>query len=72
MGKGKPVVNYKGCMACGICITACPFSCLELTKNDFDKYKKAYPELKLIEKCTGCGICSNECPFGAIELIQTI
>lgn len=69
MSKGKPTVNYKECMACGICTMACPFSCLDLTRNDIDKYKKAYPELVIREKCTGCGICAMECPVGAIELI---
>lgn len=70
MGKGKPRIKYKECIACGICMSACPFSCLELNINNLDKYKKSYPSLVLKEKCTGCGICSNECPLGAIEIAR--
>jgi len=66
---GKPNISYKDCMACGICISVCPFSCLTLTKNNIDKYKKAYPNLSLVEKCTECGICEKACPIEAIRLL---
>lgn len=69
MGKGKPVIDYKSCMACGVCVTACPFSCMDLSKIDVDKYKKAYPHLTLKEKCSGCGICASSCPIGAVALV---
>lgn len=69
MAKGQPVVDYKTCMACGICIQACPFSCLDLAKTDVDKYKKAYPELVDREGCTSCGLCDKSCPVSAITLV---
>lgn len=68
MKRGKPKIIYKECMACGICVVACPFSCLELTKLDIDKYKKAYPELTMPDKCTGCGLCAKACPVETIEI----
>ncbi|WP_432667167.1 4Fe-4S binding protein [Wukongibacter baidiensis] len=69
MAKGKPVVDYKTCMACGICIQACPFSCLDSVKTDVDKYKKAYPYLVDKQRCTSCGLCDKACPVSAITLV---
>ncbi len=68
MAKGKPVVNYKKCMACGVCVVACPFSCLDLVRTDLDNYRKAYPELISPDTCTSCGICERECPEETITL----
>ncbi len=68
MEKKKPIINYKECMACGICVQACPFSCIDFVKINVNKDKKAYPELINNGRCTGCGICSKECPVEAIEL----
>ena len=62
--KGKPKFDYSKCMACGICIHACPVSALELSKTDVDRYKKAYPELT--GDCIGCKMCEKDCPFDAV------
>lgn len=65
-----PLVDYKFCMACCVCISACPFSCLSAEKNDVDKYKKAYPLMVGPENCTGCGICESACPVDAISMVS--
>lgn len=57
-------------MACGICVVACPFSCLALNKTDIDKYKKAYPTLEHEDKCTGCSLCAKACPVEIITMID--
>ena len=64
-----PVVNYALCMACNICITACPFSCLEAVRTDIDAYRKAYPGLVRADLCTGCGLCAKACPLEAVTLV---
>lgn len=64
--KKQPVFDYKRCMACGICVQACPVSCLVLSKTDIDSYNKAYPVKE--EGCISCGICENQCPFEAVRL----
>ena len=71
MAKDKkiPSVNYKLCMACRVCITACPFSCLGADKTDVDSYGKAYPVLISPETCTGCGICAKACPVEVITML---
>ncbi|MBI9107925.1 MAG: 4Fe-4S binding protein [Spirochaetales bacterium] len=68
--KKIPLVDYKLCMACRVCITACPFSCLEADKTDIDSYRKAYPALVRPETCTGCGICAKSCPIDVIIMVS--
>ncbi len=47
-----------GCIACRICVKACPFEAIDFKDNlafiDYDK-------------CTQCFICVEKCPTGAIE-----
>ena len=45
MPKGETTINYTLCMACGCCIQACPFSCLQFSRTGLDPYNKQYPEL---------------------------
>ena len=67
--KKIPSIDYKMCMSCCVCISSCPFSCLDSVKTDVDKYKKAYPEMISIETCTGCGICAKSCPVDVITMV---
>lgn len=67
--KQTPEFKYNVCIACGICVQACPVSCLSLSKTDVDKYKKAYPR-KEEDTCIGCGICARNCPMDAIEMVE--
>ncbi|MBB6479631.1 4Fe-4S binding protein [Spirochaeta isovalerica] len=64
-----PMIDYGTCMACTVCVTSCPFGCLELSITDLDPYKKAYPDLLRRGSCTGCGICASECPVDAITMV---
>lgn len=63
MARDNIVINYKICMACGVCVQACPFSYLELSQDIGDPYRKIYPQLSSGEKCNGCGICADACPL---------
>lgn len=62
-----PVFNYEVCVACAICVAACPESTLEMNKTDIDQYNKAYPALTE-RHCTGCSLCAKNCPMGAITM----
>ncbi len=68
MSKRLPVVDYAVCVACGSCLPACPFSCLDLTKLGLDSLRKAFPELCKPGACTGCGLCAKACPVDCISL----
>jgi electron transport complex protein RnfB len=65
----KPSFDYGTCMACGACLPACPFDCIDLSKLGVDRWKKAYPELARPVTCTGCGLCARACPVDCIELL---
>jgi Pyruvate/2-oxoacid:ferredoxin oxidoreductase delta subunit len=65
-----PSVDYKLCMACCVCISSCPFSCLDSVKTGLDSYNKAYPELVSIDTCTGCRICAIACPVDVITMVS--
>ncbi len=67
----RPEFDYKMCVACGICVAACPVSCLSLTKIGIDKLNKAYPEIPESPRndCIGCGICASNCPLDVITII---
>ncbi len=67
--KKIPEVDYKHCMACRVCIIACPFSCLDAVKTD-NPGKKGFPELVKAESCTGCGICAQACPVEVIRMVS--
>ncbi len=68
MGRNKerPVFDYRYCMACRNCVSACPFSCLAAERTELDSYNKTYPELIIEERCTGCGLCADSCPLDII------
>lgn len=68
--KGKPVFDYAGCTACGICALSCPFGCIEMDLLSVDRrYKnKPYPSLAHSAACTGCAICAQDCPVNSITI----
>ena len=51
-------VNRKICVACGVCMNACPKRALSI-------YKGCYAEVDE-GKCVGCGLCAKACPAGCI------
>ncbi len=66
--KGITFFDYAICMACGICVQACPFSYLELRKTDVDAAHHSYPQLAVGHKCSGCGLCATACPVDGISI----
>ncbi len=55
------LVNAERCVACGLCVSACPFRAIELEE---EKGAAAVDEAL----CKGCGTCAAACPSGAIDL----
>lgn len=53
-----PEINQTKCVACGICVDACPQNVLEILA---DQLVFAHPR-----KCTYCGICGEICPQNAV------
>ena len=55
----KPIIDYKKCIGCGLCVKNCRFNALKMV----GKKPKLNPFL-----CEGCGACEIICPQGAIKL----
>ncbi len=64
--------NEKGesaCVACGLCVAACPSRCITLEireRSDGSRYPERY-EIDAL-RCIFCGYCQEACPVNAIKL----
>ncbi|MEK7282304.1 MAG: 4Fe-4S dicluster domain-containing protein [Acidobacteriota bacterium] len=65
--KGWVVINDEECKGCGLCILACPASCLSFAE-DFN-HQGYYPVRYSGEGCRADGLCFYACPEpGAITV----
>ncbi len=53
-----PEIDQEKCVACGICVDACPQHALELRESQL---VFANPQ-----DCTYCATCEDVCPHGAV------
>jgi NAD-dependent dihydropyrimidine dehydrogenase PreA subunit len=63
----KPIIDKKKCLACIICIDACPTEFLELDYQE-NKKESNIPVFSDENSCLGCGFCAYECPVEAIKM----
>lgn len=58
--KKYAVAEKKICVACGVCMKACPRQAISI-------YRGCYA---IVEEtnCVGCGLCAKACPAGCIEI----
>lgn len=56
--KKLAVVDRRVCVACGVCMKACP-------KGAISIYRGCYAAVDA-GKCVGCGLCAKACPAGCI------
>lgn len=54
------VVDQKICVACGVCMNACP-------KGTISVYRGCYAMVEEA-RCVGCGLCAKACPAGCIAV----
>lgn len=66
--KGTIIVDIDRCKGCEICIAACPFTILELSKMVNSKGYN-YSQIKSSE-CTGCASCAIMCPDSCITVYR--
>ena len=62
MAKGTLVIRQDICKGCGLCVSACPVSMLEIDQSRINR--KGYHPVTLAapEECSGCAICALMCP----------
>ena len=51
-------VDKKICVACGVCMKACPKGAISIYRGCYAMVKEA--------NCVGCGLCAKTCPAGCI------
>jgi len=66
----KPRFDRRLCMACRICVDACPARCLVEAAGDDPAGPRPYPLLKEAKRCLACGFCVQECPVGAVAMAE--
>ena len=66
--KGDIVINTERCKGCEVCISACPFTVIQMSKEVNSKgYHFA---MKVDDECTGCTNCALVCPDGVITVYR--
>jgi len=76
---GLAVVDQKKCVACGLCVKACPRKIISIVTISKKPFVKCYsndkgPAVRRICKvgCIGCGLCAKNCPSQAIEFTKNL
>jgi len=71
--RGMPVLVQMGngkerCVACGLCVWACPTTCITIFPAETNDEVERYPEIFDIDmsRCMFCGFCEEACPVQAI------
>lgn len=64
----RPRFDMEKCVACTICVDACPVGVLDLEIYNSVHGFRRYPVMLPEKKCTGCGNCESDCPTGAVKL----
>ncbi|WP_319406206.1 4Fe-4S binding protein [uncultured Desulfosarcina sp.] len=64
----KPEFNPDLCIACTICVEACPTNCIDLKSDRGTRETRRRPFLKNHRDCIACSFCAAECPVEAIAM----
>ena len=56
------VIDQTVCVACGVCMKACPREAVSI-------YRGCYAVVDG-KKCVGCGLCAKVCPAGCISTAE--
>ena len=62
-------INSERCKGCGLCVSVCPNSLIELGE---EINTKGYHPAKIGKRsaCIGCSACAKMCPDLAIEIVK--
>lgn len=63
------------CVACFLCVGACPTQCMELEAGpDQQGGRERMPSRFSIDlgSCVHCGLCAQACPETALEMVESV
>ena len=64
--RGRPGLRFNRCVGCGICVRACPTTCIELVEVADDDGKMVLRPSVNVGRCMMCGYCAEYCPVDAM------
>ena len=64
--RGRPGLRFERCLGCGICVRACPTTCIELVEVADDDGKMVMRPQVNVGRCMMCGYCAEYCPVDAM------
>ena len=64
----KPIWDYDSCVACNICVMACPTGVIALQFPNGDRRRDSLPYLQNAKNFIGCSFCADSCPTDAIMM----
>jgi 2-oxoglutarate ferredoxin oxidoreductase subunit delta len=67
--KGAIEVDVERCKGCDVCVHACPFDVLAMSKAVNTK-GYTYSYMLNPDNCTGCASCGYVCPDGCIRVFR--
>ncbi len=67
---GKVDINKEHCKGCGLCVAACPHTCLGI--SDLANSKGFFPSTVVDTGCTGCRMCAITCPDLVITVYRDV
>ena len=67
--KGAVLVDTERCKGCDICVQACPYDVLALSKT-FNTKGYAFSCMLHPDQCIGCASCGLVCPDGCIQVFK--
>jgi NADH-quinone oxidoreductase subunit I/NAD(P)H-quinone oxidoreductase subunit I len=64
--RGRPGLRFDRCLGCGICVRACPTTCIELVDVADDNGNMVKRPQVNVGRCMMCGYCAEYCPVDAM------
>ncbi|MFA5453148.1 MAG: 4Fe-4S binding protein [Candidatus Methanomethylophilaceae archaeon] len=64
--RGRPGLRFDRCIGCGICVRACPTTCIQLVEVADDNGNMVKRPQVNIGRCMMCGYCAEYCPVDAM------
>ena len=69
---GRFKLDVDKCIACGLCVNACPNKVIELERVKVENKQTLTRYCMRIEYCLFCGLCVEACPTDAIKFSSVI
>jgi NADH-quinone oxidoreductase subunit I len=67
---GKPRFDYDKCIACNLCVAACPNQVIQLEAEKVGRKKLLTRYDFDLQYCLFCGFCAEACPKEAIQFTK--